>query len=274
MSYTQALLSEAEVHGLVDGRLDGDKRSDVLRRLAASPADRQRVEAWQDQNELIRSAFASIEKEPLPVALIPTTPSVSAIAPGDLPIKAAVPAPARFRMAASVAAVFIVAFGLGGLWLMLETGDRNEPSSRLTLRSSLDDTLADRADAALDRETAAAAPAAAAIDALPTTDIPDLSAAGFAFASAEASVSEPPALLFHYRNAAAERVVVGVSRAPRSPEAPGEEPVRGGTTPWPVAKTVKWQRGPNTYAIVGTVAPDQLRVIAALLDESTARPRH
>ncbi len=273
MSFTQASLSDAEVHGLVDGQVDGDKRSEILRRLAASPADRQRVEAWQDQNELIRSAFASVEKEPLPVALnltapLLTTPPVHTIALGGLPIKAtSTPAP-RFRNAAGLAAVLIVASGLGGLWLMLETAERNEPTSGLVFRSSIDDSLADQADAALDREIASAAPVAAGLNALPTTDIPDLSAAGFAFASAEASPTEPAALLFHYSNAAAERVVVGISRAPRSPGDPvSGAPLRNG-------RTLTWRRGPYSYAIVGTVAPEQLRVIAALVEESTARPRH
>lgn len=252
MASTHALLTDAEIHGLVDGRLEGDKRSEILRRLAASAVDRHRVEVWQEQNELIRGAFSAVEKEPLPVALNLAAPHMHAVGMGDAPISAAIEHAPRSRALAGMAATLIVLAGLGGLWLMFDTAERDGPAMGPTigmgLRASIDDTLAERADAALDRDTTAAVVVAQGT--LPITEIPDLSPAGFVFASAEAS--EPDALLFHYRKAA-DRLVVGVSRATRT-----SSPSRSG-------RTMGWRHGANAYAVAGTMAPEKLRVIAALL---------
>ena len=59
-------VSEAELHGFVDGGLDRGRREAVQAFLAASPADAARVEAWRRQNEKIRAAFASAESLPPP----------------------------------------------------------------------------------------------------------------------------------------------------------------------------------------------------------------
>jgi anti-sigma factor RsiW len=54
-------VSEAELHGFVDGGLDRGRRRAVLAFLADSPADAARVETWRRQNEWIRAAFASLD---------------------------------------------------------------------------------------------------------------------------------------------------------------------------------------------------------------------
>jgi anti-sigma factor RsiW len=59
-------VSEAELHGFVDGGLDRGRREAVRAFLAASPADAARVEIWRRQNERIRIAFASMNTAPLP----------------------------------------------------------------------------------------------------------------------------------------------------------------------------------------------------------------
>jgi anti-sigma factor RsiW len=61
-------VSEADLHGFVDGGLDRGRREAVEAFLAASPADAERVGTWQRQNERIRAAFASMETAPLPWA--------------------------------------------------------------------------------------------------------------------------------------------------------------------------------------------------------------
>ena len=59
-------VSEAELHGFVDGGLDRGRREAVQAFLAASPADAARVETWREQNDKIRAAFASVETLPPP----------------------------------------------------------------------------------------------------------------------------------------------------------------------------------------------------------------
>jgi anti-sigma factor RsiW len=59
-------VSEAELHGFVDGDMDRGRREDVQNFLAASPGDAARVETWRRQNETIRAAFAPVETGPLP----------------------------------------------------------------------------------------------------------------------------------------------------------------------------------------------------------------
>lgn len=61
-------VSEADLHGFVDGGLDRGRREAVKALLAASPADAERVGTWRRQNERIRAAFASMEAAPLPWA--------------------------------------------------------------------------------------------------------------------------------------------------------------------------------------------------------------
>ena len=61
-------VSEAELHGFVDGGLDRGRREAVKAFLAESPADAARVETWRRQNETIRAAFASMETLPPPFA--------------------------------------------------------------------------------------------------------------------------------------------------------------------------------------------------------------
>ncbi len=61
-------VSEAELHGFVDGGLDRGRREAVKAFLAESPADAARVETWRRQNETIRAAFASLETLPPPFA--------------------------------------------------------------------------------------------------------------------------------------------------------------------------------------------------------------
>ena len=59
-------VSEAELHGFVDGSLERSRLDAVQAFLAVSPADAARVETWRRQNEAIRAAFASINMPPLP----------------------------------------------------------------------------------------------------------------------------------------------------------------------------------------------------------------
>jgi anti-sigma factor RsiW len=68
-------VSEAELHGFVDGDMDRGRREAVQAFLAASRGDAARVETWRRQNETIRAAFAPVETGPLPWSL-PLAPGV------------------------------------------------------------------------------------------------------------------------------------------------------------------------------------------------------
>jgi anti-sigma factor RsiW len=54
-------VSEAELHGYVDGELDRERQEAVRAHLAAYPVDAARVESWQRQTEAIRAAFPPTE---------------------------------------------------------------------------------------------------------------------------------------------------------------------------------------------------------------------
>jgi anti-sigma factor RsiW len=54
-------VSEAELHGSVDGELDRERQEAVRAHLAAYPVDAARVETWQRQTEAIRAAFPPTE---------------------------------------------------------------------------------------------------------------------------------------------------------------------------------------------------------------------
>ena len=72
-------VSEAELHGFVDGDMDRGRREAVQTFLAASPGDAARVETWRRQNETIRAAFAPVETGPLPWSL-PLAPGAEGVA--------------------------------------------------------------------------------------------------------------------------------------------------------------------------------------------------
>ncbi|MGI8569110.1 MAG: anti-sigma factor family protein [Methylocella sp.] len=72
-------VSEAELHGFVDGDMDHGRREAVQAYLAASPGDAARVETWRRQNETIRATFAPVETGPLPWSL-PLAPGAWGVA--------------------------------------------------------------------------------------------------------------------------------------------------------------------------------------------------
>jgi anti-sigma factor RsiW len=75
-------VSEAELHGFVDGGMDRGRREAVQAFLAASPEDAARVETWRRQNEAIRSAFAPVETGAWSLPLAPGAEGVAAHAAG------------------------------------------------------------------------------------------------------------------------------------------------------------------------------------------------
>lgn len=248
------MLSEADRHGLVDDQLEPDRRAEVLRRAAASPRDRALIEAWQDQNDLIRTAFAGVDREPLPRALdLRTPPRLHAVPAGALtPPTPSRPA-SRRRVAASAATVLAIAAGLAGSWYVAGL-PADEARTTVVHAPSEERMLADRTIAALAFGEPDAAPAFAHPEPPPIPVIPDLSGAGFSFAAAEARATVPRTVIFRYRNAAGERLAIGATRTSGENSRPA--PRDGGLI---------WRTRRIAYALFGTLPSERLDAIARSL---------
>ncbi|MHB8886788.1 MAG: anti-sigma factor family protein [Methylovirgula sp.] len=69
MGFTSMPIADEDLHSFVDGEVDDDRYEAVLAYLATAPADAARVEAWRQQNILLRAAFAQVTLEQVPVSL-------------------------------------------------------------------------------------------------------------------------------------------------------------------------------------------------------------
>jgi anti-sigma factor RsiW len=264
----QNRISAADLHGIVDGHLDADRRADILRRVAASSADRALIESWQDQNDLLRSAFRDVEREPLPTVLdlsrAPIFTSGNSAIPSDRRAEAHHDGSGRLKtrlVAGGVVTLCLVA-AIASI-LSFAGPSTTDPVVEAHLRGSVDEALSVQALSALLDETgesgtAKPTPARAAAGDLPMTTIPDLKQAGFGLTLAETSTA-PAALVFHYENAAADHVTISVARATQATQ--DQTPARRG-------ETFGWHKGGNAYAIAGTMAPDEVRALAVALQHA------
>jgi anti-sigma factor RsiW len=64
-----AFIEEADLHALVDGELDPERRRKVEDHLLQHPEDAALVEAWRRQNAALRVAFQPVAMENLPLSL-------------------------------------------------------------------------------------------------------------------------------------------------------------------------------------------------------------
>ena len=64
-----ALVEEADLHALVDGELDPERRRKVEDHLLQHPEDAALVEGWRRQNAALRAAFEPVALETLPLSL-------------------------------------------------------------------------------------------------------------------------------------------------------------------------------------------------------------
>ncbi|MBM3577397.1 MAG: anti-sigma factor [Alphaproteobacteria bacterium] len=64
-----ALIEEADLHALVDGELDPERRRKVEDHLLQHPEDAALVEGWRRQNAALRAAFEPVALEPAPLSL-------------------------------------------------------------------------------------------------------------------------------------------------------------------------------------------------------------
>ncbi len=59
-----------ELHAYLDREIEGDRRSAIETFLKGSPLHAERVEGWRRQQQAIRAAFAPVEAEPAPPAVL------------------------------------------------------------------------------------------------------------------------------------------------------------------------------------------------------------
>ena len=62
-------ITEADLHGYVDQQLTPARRAEVDQYLSGRPDERQRVQDWQQQNDLLRGLLDPVLDEPLPPRL-------------------------------------------------------------------------------------------------------------------------------------------------------------------------------------------------------------
>lgn len=67
MHHTPRQITEEDLHGFVDGEIDDDRRAAILDHLTTTPTDAARVEAWRQQNLLLRAAFSQVTLEQVPM---------------------------------------------------------------------------------------------------------------------------------------------------------------------------------------------------------------
>ncbi len=75
-----ASFDEADLHAFVDGRIEPSRAAALAESLASDRDARARMDGWKRQNETLRTLFASILLEPVPVRLSPVTLATGASA--------------------------------------------------------------------------------------------------------------------------------------------------------------------------------------------------
>ena len=69
LSSSSAPITEADLHAYVDQQLPPARRIEIEQFLASRPGERQRVQDWQRQNELLREWLDPVMREALPLRL-------------------------------------------------------------------------------------------------------------------------------------------------------------------------------------------------------------
>ena len=107
---------DADLNGFVDGRIEPGRAAALSESLASDPQARARIDSWKRQNESLRTMFASVLFEPVPVRLM--AGSVATARPARAPAGEAERPPAS-RMTGAVTTISVgaalVGFVLGAL---------------------------------------------------------------------------------------------------------------------------------------------------------------
>jgi anti-sigma factor RsiW len=100
---SQPLISEADLHGWADDRLDPQRRGEIEALLAERPELAEQLAGWREQNALLHRSFDAVLDEPVPARLL----------------DAARPQPRVWRLAAAFAWLAlggVIGFLVRGAW--------------------------------------------------------------------------------------------------------------------------------------------------------------
>ncbi|CAP44038.1 anti-sigma factor family protein [Bordetella petrii] len=106
-----APIAEADLHAYVDRQLSDERAAEIAAFLQQHPEARERVQAWREQNRLLREWLAPVASEPLPLRL-PLAPPV-----------------AQRRWPALAAALALAACSATAAWLVRGELDRRQASA-------------------------------------------------------------------------------------------------------------------------------------------------
>ena len=86
---TETAFDESDLNAFADGRLEPGRAAALAESLSCDRLARARIDAWKRQNDGLRTLFASVLFEPVPVRLLPTTFVGSGDAKVPVPTRAA-----------------------------------------------------------------------------------------------------------------------------------------------------------------------------------------
>ena len=255
-------IGEADLHGLVDGRLDIERQTELLRRLRSHPSDRARMESWREQNDLLRATFAGIESEPLPVCLnLAPPPRLRCVASDGEATPPIATSGTRWIVARTRKSATLMLLGslmgcaiIASAWWMFFTP---APAPLHTAASTPDDRLAAFAVDSLGHDPIQVHPRGGGGSAM---TIPELGESGFGFKSATLVSTDPSTLVFIYENISADRLALAVVKAD-----PLAEGANGVSASIERGRAILWRQHGQTAALAGTVAADRLVAIASTL---------
>jgi anti-sigma factor RsiW len=250
MSGLTELADSADLHALVDGFIDRERRANTLRHLAGAPGDRARVEAWQAQNVLLRDTFSTIVREPIPPLLdLIAKPRLQCVAAndsiaanGEREGEAAVLR--RSRRLGLAAVVAVLTFGVVVIALILPHQSPRDASEASTAERAIPVDIVGRGSP------------------MPTTTIPDLRPSGFRFSGAEIEAAAPGTITFHYRSEDGERITLQVTA----------EPDAATDTAADADGSFAWRQGGKSFTLTGSASTERLRQLGTVLRDAFVGP--
>ena len=277
-------ISDADLHALVDGELDSDRKRQAHAHLDNDANDAARVETWRRQNDAIRQAFSRVAREPLPLSLslsanpAPVTPMSAASMSGP-PIRLSqVQQSRRNRQMSLALAAFLAGCVASGVALF--SFQHQGPVSGTALQSS--DASASAATRrallawrvfALDVQRPVEVSAAQKFalsswlaERVNLAAVPDLSGAGLKLLGGRVVTGEngPAALLVYEASDGARLALYAERRSDAGTPGVSVSELGG-------ARIAEWRRDGLGYALVGIMPEGNMRAIAELL--ATRLPR-
>lgn len=269
MTGTLPSISDEDLQSFVDGELDPARKKAVLSRLAASPADAARAEAWRRQNEALRAAFVGIPPEPAPPSLAPRCGSAHAEAVPSTS-GAAIPdtSTGSFRRDRVLALGIVLGFAAGaatalGVGLLAERFDtrthlRFDREPRGSLARGTDEPFVDRTlRAVVPFDPVPARPGTGTAQSTDLLIVPNLSDAGFRLSGLRAAPGSPSLpLCFLYVTAAEVEVTlcIGTPQAEKAMTLRKEGAMSG--------PAISWRQNGTRYFLAGALADKDLDLLA------------